>query len=149
MNINEIKDLINAVSNSDIWDFQYEEKGVKLALSKGNITAVENVVEKKIVTDEEPTKEVTEDSYETVSPVVIEGKKVTSPLVGTVYMAPAEDEEPFVSVGDTVKKGQTLAIVEAMKLMNEIESEFDGVVKEICVENESPVEFGQTLFVIE
>ena len=76
-------------------------------------------------------------------------KTVTSPLVGTVYMAPAEGEEPFVSVGDVVKKGQVLAIVEAMKLMNEIESEYDGVIKEICVNNEEAVEFGQKLFVIE
>ena len=79
----------------------------------------------------------------------IKGNIVTSPLVGTVYLAPAEDEPPFVSVGDKVKKGQTLAIVEAMKLMNEIESKFDGVVKEVLVDNESPVEFGQEMFVIE
>ena len=64
------------------------------------------------------------------------GNLVKSPLVGTFYAAPSEDAEPFIKVGDTVKKGQTLAIVEAMKLMNEIESEFDGVVTEILVENE-------------
>ena len=79
----------------------------------------------------------------------IKGNIVTSPLVGTVYLAPTEDEPPFVSVGDKVKKGQTLAIVDAMKLMNEIESKFDGVVKEVLVDNESPVEFGQEMFVIE
>lgn len=77
------------------------------------------------------------------------GNLVKSPLVGTFYAAPSEDAEPFVKVGDTVKKGQTLAIVEAMKLMNEIESEFDGVVTEILVENEDNVEYGQPLFRIQ
>ena len=78
--------------------------------------------------------------------VVEEGNVITSPLVGTFYAAPAEDAEAFVKVGDTVKKGQTLAIVEAMKLMNEIESDFDGTVKEVLVENGAPVEYGQPLF---
>ena len=77
------------------------------------------------------------------------GNLVKSPLVGTFYAAPSEDAEPFIKVGDTVKKGQTLAIVEAMKLMNEIESEFDGVVTEILVENEENVEYGQPLFRIQ
>ena len=72
-----------------------------------------------------------------------------SPLVGTFYAAPAEDAAPFVSVGDTVKKGQTLAIIEAMKLMNEIESEYDGTIAEILVENGQPVEYGQPLFCIQ
>ena len=75
-----------------------------------------------------------------------EGQIVKSPLVGTFYAAPSEDAEPFVSVGDSVKKGQTLAIVEAMKLMNEIESDFDGKVAEIYVENGQAVEYGQPLF---
>ena len=75
-----------------------------------------------------------------------EGQIVKSPLVGTFYAAPSEDAEPFVSVGDQVKKGQTLAIVEAMKLMNEIESDFDGKVAEIYVENGQAVEYGQPLF---
>ena len=77
------------------------------------------------------------------------GNVVKSPLVGTFYAAPSEDAQPFVKVGDTVKKGQTLAIVEAMKLMTEIESEIDGVVTEIRVENEDNVEYGQPLFRIQ
>ena len=77
-----------------------------------------------------------------------DGNLVVSPLVGTAYLAPSEDSAPFVKVGDTVKKGQTLAIVEAMKLMNEIESDYDGVVSEILVANEETVEYGQPLFVI-
>ena len=145
MNINDIKQLISAVSNSNIRDFQYEEDGVKLCLANGNCGTVTEVIERKAVPDMEIGEEIAEDILEETT----ERKAVKSPLVGTVYMAPGEGEEPFVSVGDHVKKGQTLAIVEAMKLMNEIESEYDGIVKEICVDNETPVEFGQELFIIE
>ncbi len=74
------------------------------------------------------------------------GNVVTSPLVGTFYAAASPDAEPFVKVGDTVKKGQVLGIIEAMKLMNEIESEYDGVVEAVLVKNEDVVEYGQPLF---
>ena len=77
------------------------------------------------------------------------GNVVKSPLVGTYYSASSPDSAPFVKVGDKVSKGQVLGIVEAMKLMNEIESEFDGTVRQILVENEQMVEFGQPMFVIE
>lgn len=145
MNINDIKQLISAVSNSNISDFQYEENGVKLCFAKGNSGTVNEVTERKSVPNMEIGEEIVGDTLEEKT----KKKAVKSPLVGTVYMAPGEGEEPFVSVGDHVKKGQTLAIVEAMKLMNEIESEYDGIVKEICVDNEMPVEFGQELFIIE
>ncbi len=79
---------------------------------------------------------------------VPEGKIVTSPLVGTFYVAPSEGAEPYVQVGDSVKKGQVLAIVEAMKLMNEIECDYDGVVTDILAEDGEPVEYGQPLFCI-
>ena len=82
------------------------------------------------------------------TPAAPAGNVVKSPLVGTFYAAPAEDAAPFVKVGDSVKEGQVLAIVEAMKLMNEIESDFSGTVTEILVENGQAVEFGQPLFVI-
>lgn len=137
-----MKELIREISNSEIDEFQYEENGVKLSLSKGknNTIMKEYVKENNFIPQKETV--VTEAA-------VLEGKTVTSPLVGTIYMAPAEGESPFVAVGDVVKKGQVLAIVEAMKLMNEIESEYDGVIKEICVNNEETVEFGQVLFVLE
>ena len=77
------------------------------------------------------------------------GKSIKAPLVGTFYAAPSPDQPPFVQVGDTVKKGQVLGIVEAMKLMNEIESEYDGTVKAILVKNGDLVEFDQPMFVIE
>lgn len=143
MNISDIKELIREVSNSKIDEFQYEENGVKLSLSKGK----GSTVVKEYVNENYSASKV-EDTV-MVETIDCDTKTVKSPLVGTVYMAPAEGEEPFVSVGDSVKKGQVLAIVEAMKLMNEIESEYDGVIKEICVNNEEAVEFGQTLFVLE
>lgn len=148
MNINDIKELIKALSNSEVCELNYEQDGVKLFLSKGKYSAVKEVVEKKQIAEKEENN-IDTDGEESTLEDSPQGKVVKSPLVGTVYMAPAEGEEPFVSVGDSVKKGQTLAIVEAMKLMNEIECEYDGVIKEICVDNETAVEFGQTLFVIE
>jgi acetyl-CoA carboxylase biotin carboxyl carrier protein len=82
------------------------------------------------------------------APAVPQGHVVTSPMVGTFYRAPSPGADPFVQVGDTVKEGQTICIIEAMKLLNEIESDVAGVVKEILVENGQAVEYGQPLFVI-
>ena len=143
MNISDIKELIREVSNSEIDEFQHEDDGGMLSLVNGKRgTVVKEYIKEDIVVPQAEEKVFIEETDMNV-------KTVTSPLGGTVYMAPAEGEEPFVSVGDVVKKGQVLAIVEAMKLMNEIESEYDGVIKEICVNNEEAVEFGQKLFVIE
>ncbi len=80
---------------------------------------------------------------------VKKGKPLTSPMVGTFYSAPSPDAEPFVKVGQTVKEGDVVCIVEAMKLMNEIETEFSGKIVEICVSDGQPVEFGQVLMYIE
>ena len=90
----------------------------------------------------------TEVTFQEAEETILSGNVVKSPLVGTFYNASSPDAEAFVKVGDTVKKGQVLGIVEAMKLMNEIESEFDGTVEQILVENEEVVEYGQPLFVI-
>lgn len=83
------------------------------------------------------------------APAVPQGHVVTSPMVGTFYRAPSPGADPFAQVGDTVKEGQTLCIIEAMKLLNEIESDKAGVIKEILVENGQAVEYGQPLFIIE
>ncbi len=80
---------------------------------------------------------------------VKKGKPLTSPMVGTFYKSPSPDAKPFVTIGQTVKQGDVVCIVEAMKLMNEIESEFSGTITEICVEDGQPVEFGQVLMYIE
>ena len=134
MDISEIKDLINAISNSKIDIFDYEENGAKLHLEKK--TEVEVIASPKPVAQDVLVKqENTEESIEQKE--VLTGNVINSPLVGTVYLAPEEGAKPFVQVGDTVKKGQVVAIVEAMKLMNEIESEFDGVVTKVLVENDT------------
>ncbi len=112
--------LIETVSRSELSKFEYEEGGVKVQMEKPEAVQAEETAAGDNV--------------------------VTCPLVGIFYAAPEEGAEPFVKVGDTVKKGQTLAIVEAMKLMNEIESEVDGVVTEVLAENGQAVEFGQELF---
>lgn len=156
MDVKDIKALINEVSSSDIYELRYEENGTKIQLSKGAIESDKNkgtvaaTVEQQgqqpdnlEKTNEEPDNNGGEKEKDVTGNVVI------APLVGTVYLGPSENEAPFVSVGDKVKKGQTLAIIEAMKLMNEIESKYDGVVKKVLVENEMPVEFGQEMFVIE
>lgn len=80
---------------------------------------------------------------------VKKGKALTSPMVGTFYKAPSPDAKPFVEVGSTIKEGDVVCIVEAMKLMNEIESEFSGKIVEICVQDGQPVEFGQVLMYVE
>jgi acetyl-CoA carboxylase biotin carboxyl carrier protein len=80
------------------------------------------------------------------APAADEADKITSPIVGVFYAAPAENAEPFVSIGDRVRKGQTLCIIEAMKLMNEITAEEDGVIEKICVTNGQVVEYGTELF---
>ncbi len=142
--------LIEAVSASGLTGFQYEEKGMKIKLNKDVISSVPVVnvtgsMEQDIQSTPVPGTQEPQ-SVNSAETAQMQGKMICSPLVGTFYAAPAEDAQAFVAVGDTVKKGQTLAIVEAMKLMNEIESEFDGVIEEVLVENGQPVEYNQPLF---
>ena len=141
MNIDELLHLINSVSASALTEFHYEENGLVISMKKDSakITVCDSVNAPKAVT-ENPEHMTTE--------IFQEKQYITSPLVGTFYAAPSEDSEPFVKIGDSITKGQTLAIVEAMKLMNDIESEFDGVITEILVENGQAVEYGQPLFCI-
>ncbi len=154
MNIDEIKELINAVSDSELSALDYHEGNVNISLRKGNAPAAVQmtVADTTSVTHSEMAPSNSEapkaEASSPDAPKEVQGKVVKSPLVGTVYLSAEEGGEPLVSVGDTVKKGQTLAIVEAMKLMNEIGSEFDGVVKEVLVENGQTVEYDQGLFVI-
>ena len=144
--------LIKTVSDSELTDFDYEENGTRIRLKKKKETVVVSGASsnvpvmglENIQTVENAAAVNTANTQADNSEP--EGMIVKSPLVGTFYAAPAEDADPFVSVGDPVKKGQTLAIVEAMKLMNEIESDFDGKVAEIYVENGQAVEYGQLLF---
>ena len=159
MKIEQVLELVKAVSDSDLTEFKYEESGVKLSLKKASDRIVQVQAPAAPVMPAAPemtvsaqTTQVAEGAgntgYLESEEKVPEGNIVKSPLVGTFYAAPAEDAEAFVKVGDGVEKGQVLAIVEAMKLMNESESDFAGTVTEILVENGQPVEYGQPLFVI-
>lgn len=143
MEIENLIKIIDAVSESELTGLKYEEDDVKIHLTKkqGKVQVISAVPGG---TEIPPAGIVT--AGNTDAGQKPEGNIVESPLVGTFYAAPSEDAGPFVSVGDTVKKGQTLAIVEAMKLMNEIESDYDGTIAEIFVENGQAVEYGQPLF---
>lgn len=145
MEFEDLIRLIETVSKSGLTGFKYENGGMKLQMSKK--TGQKGL---QVQADETPGQLIPAvQTEETGAKKGSEmGKIMQSPLVGTFYAAPAEDAAPYVSVGDTVKKGQTLAIIEAMKLMNEIESEYDGVIKEIYVSNGQAVEYGQDLFCI-
>ncbi|MFS9320240.1 acetyl-CoA carboxylase biotin carboxyl carrier protein [Streptococcus infantis] len=142
MNLNEIKDLMAQFDQSSLKEFSYKNGTDELVFSKN---------EAKLVAEASPapqavvpaTVEVVSES--SASESVAEGDLVESPLVGVAYLAAGPDKSNFVSVGDTVKKGQTLVIIEAMKIMNEIPAPKDGVVTEILVENEEMVEFGKGL----
>ena len=134
MEMEHLIKLIEAVSHSGLSRFEYEESGVKIHMEKPETVQVSSVQVQTEVSDQ--IQEAAEDQV------------ITCPLVGIFYAAPEEGAEAFVRVGDSVKKGQTLAIVEAMKLMNELEREYDGVVTEVLVQNGQAVEFGQPLFKI-
>lgn len=152
MEFENLLTLIKTVSDSELTDFAYEENGTSIHLKKKKETVVvagnqPDVPIAGLAVAQAAASSATVNA-ETVQAASSEpeGMIVKSPLVGTFYAAPSEDADPFVSVGDQVKKGQTLAIVEAMKLMNEIESDFDGKVAEIYVQNGQAVEYGQPLF---
>lgn len=161
MEIKEIIELMQAVSENGLTSFKMEEGNLKLSIKKENETrqtaamAPAGMMPQMVPgMQAQPGAELTftapqglQNPQETTPAQSIESDKViTSPLVGTFYNSPSPEAEVFVTVGDTVKKGQTLGIIEAMKLMNEIESEFDGVVEAVLVGNEEVVEYGQPLF---
>lgn len=145
MEMENIIKLIETVSKSELSSFVLEEGDFKLSLksNKGVVVAQAPAVAQQVVATQpvEGAAQGTETKEEE-----LQGTIISSPLVGTFYAAKAEGAEPFVKVGDTVKKGQVIGIIEAMKLMNEVESEVDGVIEAILVENEQMVEYGQPLF---
>ncbi len=153
MEFEQILKLIDAVSASGLSGLELEENGMRLRLAAGNSGAFFQAppmaaAEAAPVKAAEGAPEASEASEpETAAKGREEaGELVKAPLVGTFYAAPAEDAEAFVHPGDRVQKGQVLGIIEAMKLMNEIECEYDGIVDAVLVENEQVVEYGQPLF---
>lgn len=135
MNLKEIKDIIKVIEGTDISEIEIERSGERLLIKRG----FGGSAEKKGVSEE--SKSGITEERELVS--------VVSPLVGSFYRSPSPDSPPFVEVGSEIRKGDVLCIIESMKLNNEIEVEFDGIVVSVLVENGQPVEYGQSLFLIE
>ncbi len=133
--IKKLKDCLDEFSLNEI---EYSYKDTKIKVSQKTSSQV--VSSSPIVSNQTNQIDTKQD---------ISGNKVTSPIIGTAYLAPEPGGKKFVEVGKKVKKGDTIMIVEAMKTMNHVPSTFDGIVKEICVSDGQPVEFGQTLIIIE
>lgn len=142
MKVQEIISLMKAVSDYGMTELKLDDGTMKLSLRKEAV--IQEAVEKQPVILAAPVGN--EETMQRAKVSFSSDQVVASPLVGTFYSAPSPDADDFVKVGDTVKKGQVLGIIEAMKLMNEIESDFDGVVEAILVKNEEVVEYGQPLF---
>lgn len=154
MDYKVILNLMKEMNNTDLTKLEIEENGLKIIMEKANSvaqsaplqrnTAMQPSSETEIPVNMSPVAGTAADKQtEEVGTV-----KLVSPMVGTFYTSSSPDKPPFVKVGDRVKKGQTVCIIEAMKLMNEIESEHDGEIVKILVNNEQMVEYGQPLFLI-
>ena len=150
--------LIEKISTSDIQEFSLEGEDFKLEIKRNlfvqnypaNNSTTNNSFEKQITASQSsPTDNITRVGNPEVTQVAPPGRSdlldITSPMVGTFYRAAAPGEDPFVELGSKINVGQTICILEAMKLMNEIESEYNAEIVEILVENGTPVEFGQVL----
>ena len=152
MDLRILKTLIDLVSESGVAELEITEGEDRVRIVNRNGAAPVQLQQTITVAQQMP--EAMPAPEPTVAPIATpdvdqSGTPLTRPMVGTFYRAPSPGAEPFVKVGDTVKKGQVVCIIEAMKLLNEVEADTDGVVKEVCVENGQPVEFGQSLFIIE
>ena len=134
-----IKELSDYLEEFNLTELEYTEKDTKIKVSKNNVV-LNNLSHSK-------NEKVVETSN--LSAKNISGIQVTSPIIGTAYHAPEPGAKKFVEIGKKIKKGETVMIVEAMKTMNHVPSTSDGVVKEICVEDGQPVEFGQTIIILE
>ena len=134
INKNIIKELTDYLNEFNLTEIEYTEKDVKVKVSKS--------LSNKNLETSVPTfaKEVKKDEV-----LVDNSKKISSPIIGTAYLAPEPGGKKFIEVGQKIKKGDTVMIVEAMKTMNHVPSPIDGTVKEICVDDGQPVEFGQTI----
>lgn len=161
MDIQEIKQLIKIVEKSDIGELELVEQGRKIRISKNSRAAASGAGSNGMVSPVYVQPQVPVHGADAPVPAAPGGPaaaevpdsdkyyEVRSPMVGTFYRAPAPDADPYVDVGDAVNEGTTLCIIEAMKLMNEIESEVRGKVAKVMVENTQPVEYNQVLFLIE
>lgn len=152
MRTKDIQQLIDLLEKSNINEIEISRWGRKIRVSKGNgipVQAAPVVPAPAESAAEKPAQTPASPAEESKPATGAKTHTVVSPMVGTFYRAPEPDADPFVKVGDHVTVGQTLCIIEAMKIMNEIESDVSGVVAEILVENAQPVEYNQPLFIIE
>ncbi len=148
MNLAELKELFELIAERNITEFELEEEGVKIRIKKdgGNVKSVEPAVAAAI---ESPPDAAKKAAAEDTGLDVLDGLAIVkAPMVGTFYRQPEPGAEPFAGKGQQVKKGQTLCIIEAMKLMNEIESELSGELVEVFVEDGQSVQYGDKLFAI-
>lgn len=145
MDLRKLKTLIDLVSESDISELEITEAEGKVRIVKGG-TAVMMSPQQYMAAPQQQAPQAA--VIETAAPAAITGHSIKSPMVGTFYGASSPGTPPFVEIGTVVKKGQTVCIIEAMKLLNEIEADADGAITQILIENGQPVEFGQPLFVI-
>ena len=151
MDLRKLKTLIDLVSESGVAELEITEGEDRVRIVNRNGAAPVQVHQPVTVAQPMPVPVPAPEVAPAPAPTAPQqtGTPLTSPMVGTFYRSPSPGADPFVKVGDTVKKGQVVCIIEAMKLLNEVEADMDGTVKEVCVENGQPVEFGQSLFIIE
>ena len=155
INFQELRELLGTISQTDITelvlkndDFELTVRKEKGVIAVPQVTTVSPQIVETVPTTAATMPVTAPATPEAPSTPAVDDKKwvdITSPMVGTFYAAPAPDEDPFTSVGDRISKGDTVCIIEAMKLMNEIEAEVTGQIMEIAVQNGEPVEFGQVL----
>ena len=136
-----IKELSDYLKEFNLTEIEITEKDTKIKVSKNNVS-ISN--QPQVVSPSSPVNS----SASSQTPNVKSGTEITSPIIGTAYHAPEPGAKKFVEVGKKIKKGDTIMIVEAMKTMNHVPSSFDGIVKEVCVSDGQPVEFGQTLIIL-
>ncbi len=147
MDIRKVKKLLELIENSDISEIEITDKdeSIKVTRYSGTPPVVVAAAPAQVVTPEPIRDTNTNDDGGEPLP---KGNIVNSPMVGTFYIAPSPDSAPFTDIGQSIGSGDTICIIEAMKILNQIESEHSGTVKAILVENGEPVEYGQPLFVI-
>ncbi|TWJ26515.1 acetyl-CoA carboxylase biotin carboxyl carrier protein [Geobacter argillaceus] len=146
MDIKDLKQLITIVTASDITEFEIETQEEKISIKRGSQQVVHLAAPAPVYAPAPAPVAAAPAATVDAEPA---GDKITSPIVGTFYRAPAPDADPYAEVGQVVEKGQVLCIVEAMKLMNEIEAEYRCKIVKICKENAQPVEYGDPLFIVE
>ena len=150
MDIRKVKKLIEMLENSNLEEIEIQEgeESVRLVKSNGNLSNISTTQSIEVPQIYAPLSPLEENQPADVGQEAEEGNFITSPMVGTFYASASPGTKPFINVGDLVAEGDVVCIVEAMKMMNEIKSEFSGKVVSIKVENSEPVEYGQALFEI-